>query len=269
MDIIEAIKERRSVRSYNGENISAIQHRELMQIIEKAMAPDDTGSPFDGQLTIRLKSFDLKEGFSPSTYGMIKGAGDFFLLGFGDGDENALNAGFRFEKVVLKAWEIGLGTCWIAATFKGTDFEKGESWPDGQRLKIVSPVGVASKKSLVEKIARMGARSDKRKPFSQLFFNRNFNTPLNEDSQYAESLRMLRLAPSATNSQPWRALVNEDCVDFYFIKKSDWSPVDLGIGICHFVEGEKYHGFKGEFFHKENPEIPPTRGRYVISYRRI
>ena len=106
MDIIEAIKQRRSVRSFNGEILSADNRKSLLEAI------NNSSSPFGGNVTIRLKEFDMKEGYKASTYGMIKGATDFLLLGIGSDEASALTAGFKFEQVVLKAWELGLGTCW-------------------------------------------------------------------------------------------------------------------------------------------------------------
>ncbi|MDE6810401.1 MAG: hypothetical protein K2J42_09995, partial [Muribaculaceae bacterium] len=172
MNILEAIKERRSVRSYTGESLTEVQRMNLKAAIA------DSYSPFGGKVTIRLKEFDLRAGYKPSTYGMIKGATEFFLLGIGDDEASALSAGFRFERVVLRAWKIGLGTCWIAATFKGSDFERGQSWPDGETLKIISPVGVPASKSILEKITRFTAGSNNRKPFEKLFFDGSFDKPL-------------------------------------------------------------------------------------------
>ena len=263
MDIITAMKERRSVRSYNGEPLSA----ELKSGLEKAIK--DSYSLFGGNVTIRLKSFDLKGDFKPNTYGVIKGASDFFLLGIGDDEESAFTAGFRFEQVVLKAWEMGLGTCWIAATFKGSLFDRGEDWPKGESLKIISPVGIPEKQRFTEKLMRLTVGSDKRKPFSELFFKDGFKKPLNQDDKFGESLEMLRLAPSSTNSQPWRALVKGDKVMFYYKPKSPISILDSGIGICHFYETEKFKGFDGRFDKETEARAAPEDWKYLISYIRI
>lgn len=53
----------------------------------------------------------MKAGYKPSKYGMIKGTEDFFLLGIGSDEASAPSAGFGFEQVVLKALQMGLGTC--------------------------------------------------------------------------------------------------------------------------------------------------------------
>ena len=260
MNIIEAIKERRSVRSFNGAPLSEVMKSELSKAIAAAE------SPFGGHVTIRLREFDLKSEFKPSTYGMIKGASNFFMLGIADDEQSALTAGFMFEQVVLKAWQLGLGTCWIAATFKGTDFDNGEEWPDGEQLRIVSPVGVAAKKSVLESIVRVVAGSDHRKPFNELFFMDDFNTPLSPDNRFGQALEMLRLAPSSTNSQPWRALVSGDTVHFYYVPKSQASVLDCGIGLCHFYETERFNSHNGTFQKDTDAPIPPKNWKYLITY---
>lgn len=261
MNIIEAIKERRSVRNFNCESLAQSQISELEDAVKNAE------SPFGGDVTIRLQSFDVKDGFKPSTYGMIKGAVDFFLLGIKDDKQSALTAGFKFEQVVLKAWQMGLGTCWIAATFKGTDFDRGQTWPDGEELKIICPVGVAAKQSILEKATRLALGSKNRKPFDKLFFNENFQTPYEPTGRFGEALEMMRLAPSSTNSQPWRVLVSGDTVHFYYVPKSPASVLDCGIGICHFYETEKFNNRSGEFVELADVPTAPENWIYLVSYK--
>ncbi|MDE6304316.1 MAG: hypothetical protein K2M01_05765 [Paramuribaculum sp.] len=262
MNIIEAMKERRSVRTFDGKGLNSQQVAEL----EKAIT--ESSSPFGGNLTIKLRKFNLKEGYKPSTYGMIKGAEDFFLLGIGSDEASAISAGYRFEQVVLRAWLLGLGTCWIAATFKGSDFDKGVTWPAGEELKVICPVGKAEKPSIKEKITRFTMGSKNRKPFNELFFYKDFKTSVPENNQFYEALEMLRLAPSSTNSQPWRALVDGDTVHFYYKPKSPASVLDCGIGICHFHETEKFYAHKGEFSKIGTAPVPPEDWKYLVSYIR-
>ena len=260
MNIIEAMKERRSVRTFDGNGLTDAQK----EILKKAV--DDSYTFFGGNLTIRLKDFDLKGDYKPSTYGMINGAEYFFLLGIGSDEASALTAGFQFEQVVLEAWRNGLGCCWIAATFKGSDFDNGQNWPDGEELKIICPVGVAVKPSVKEKFTRMPLGSKNRKPFDKLFFIDDFQHPVPPENRYYEALEMLRLAPSSTNSQPWRALVAGDTVHFYYKPKSEASVLDTGIGICHFYETEKFYGRAGSFAKVDNAPTPPEDWRYLVSY---
>ena len=262
MNIIEAMKERRSVRTFDGNGITTEQKATLEKVIQEST------SPFGGNVSIRLRSFNLEKDYKPSTYGMIKGAVDFFLLGIGSDEDSALSAGFRFEQVVLHAWELGLGTCWIAATFKGSDFDKNETWPQGEELKVICPVGKSQKPSIKEKLARFSLGSRKRKPFDELFFFNNFTTSVPTDNPFYEALEMLRIAPSSTNSQPWRTLVTENEVHFYYKPKSAASILDSGIGICHFSETEKFHGHEGTFSKIAEPPVAPDNWKYLVTYTR-
>lgn len=262
MDILQAMKERRSVRSFDGKPLKPEKIAELQKAIE------DSYTLFGGNITIRLKTFDIKGDFKPSTYGVIKGASDFFLMAIGEGEASDLTAGFRFEQIVLKAWQLGLGTCWIAGTFKGSQFDEREQWPEGETLKIICPVGVPEKPRFMEKMMRFTIGSNNRKPFADLFFEDDFTKPLNPDNQFGESLAMLRLAPSSTNSQPWRALVKGDKVMFYYKPKYPITVIDCGIGLCHFYETETYYGFKGKFEKETDTPTPPDDWKYLISYTR-
>lgn len=263
MNIIEAMQVRRSVRNFNGKPLPPETVEQLLSFAES------TKSPFGGNVTIRLKAFDLKGTYKPSTYGMISGAVDFFLIGLEHTPESALTTGFRFEQVVLKATQMGLGTCWIAATFKGTDFDAGQEWPAGEQLTIICPVGVPAVQSIKEKLTRLTLRSNSRKPFASLFFKNNFTTPLTAEDTFGEALEMMRIAPSSTNSQPWRALVSGDSVHFYYKPKSEASVLDCGIGLCHFSATEEFNGHKGEYFKASDAPAPIEDWKYLISYRRV
>lgn len=259
MDIIEAIKERRSVRTFNG---TALPLNIRAQLVNAIGTADD---PFGGQVTIRLKEFGIKGECRPGTYGIIRGAVDFFLLGMADDPQSALSAGFRFEQIVLRAWQFGLGTCWIGATFKDSDFDRGETWPDGEQLKIICPVGTARNPGIVEKITRLAAGSNGRKPFDELFRNANLSD-ISHDDRFRKALEMMRLAPSSANSQPWRAIVDGSRIHFFCRQKNSWSMLDCGIGLCHFCLTEKYYGHDGRFAVTDSRPDAPSDWQYITSY---
>lgn len=240
MSITEIIEKRTSVRTYADRPVEQSAIDALNASIASA------SSPFGGEYTIELKKFDLKGPQRPSTYGTISGASWYLLLGIHDDDTSALAAGFAMEQVVLKATELGLGTCWMAMTFKGADFMRGSDMPSSTPLKIISPVGYsAGKRRMLESITRLSVGSAKRKPMAELFADGSFGTPVPEGSTFYRALEMMRLAPSAKNSQPWRALVQGDTVSFYYVDKTDAAILDLGIALCHFdltLKSEHKHG---------------------------
>lgn len=264
MDILQVVRNRKSVRSYNGSTLTSDQ----VSVMNKAIA--DAKSPFGGKVAIRLKDYGTAGDFTPSTYGVITGARSYLLMAIGDDLQSNLSGGFMMEHVVLRATEIGLGTCWIAATFRGTDFEKDTQWEDGMKLRIVSPIGLAAnRKSFKDRIMRLAVSSDKRKPFGELFYHETFSKSLDEDGLFGKSLAMMRLAPSSTNSQPWRAVVSGNDVHFYYKTKSSLAVIDCGIGLCHFSLTENALSHHGNFYHSDNPPQPLSGLGYLISYTRM
>ena len=185
-------------------------------------------------------------------------------MGYHDTDTAAIAAGFVMERVVLEATRLGLGTCWMAATFRSADFAKGVGALQSVPLRIVCPVGEPSgHSSLRHRLTCIMAGSRKRKPFGELFSDGDFPTPLSPAGRLGEALELMRLAPSSLNSQPWRALVSPDksAIHFYTKAKGDLAMLDLGIGLCHFALGMAY---TAPFF--TAADAPPAHGlRYAIS----
>lgn len=85
-------------------------------------------------------------------------------------------------------------------------------------------------------------------------------------------LEMVRLAPSATNKQPWRAVAWKDRVHFYekktkgYAKEStgDIQKVDLGIALCHFEIAAEESRLKGRFI-QTDPGIPVAEDTEYIA----
>ncbi|MCK4973550.1 MAG: nitroreductase family protein, partial [Candidatus Heimdallarchaeota archaeon] len=215
------------------------------------------GFRFDIVTFSKLKSRKERLG----TYGFIKGAG-LFMVGimnadYGDRKNQSINFGRTFERIILKATDLGLGTCWMVSTFNQKQLGQKISLEDHEHFAIVSPMGYsAPKKRPVERIMRRIPKSDQRKHWEKLFFHSDFKTPLaREDTgEYRMALEMLRLSPSAANSQPWRIIKHNDGYDLYVIKDNraerhviDCNYNDVGIAMCHFELTAEEIGLSGEW----------------------
>lgn len=255
MNIIETIRQRRSVRNYSPAPLTESQIEELRKIIASS------SSPFGGNVTIQLDTFEATGPVKMGTYGFVSGARNYFVVASSDDDDSLLSLGYRFEEVVLGATALSLGTCWLGATYRSSAFERRHTWPAGESLRIVSPVGIPARKTLKERILRLSAGSDKRKPFGSLFFKDDFSTPLEETDRFGLSLEMLRLAPSSTNSQPWRAVACGNKVHFYYVPRTKFALIDSGIGLCHFALSEKEQDHRGSF--ANDPDAPKPSGNLV------
>lgn len=165
--------------------------------------------------------------------------------------------GYSFEKVVLYAQSLGIGTVWIGGTMNRGNFEKAMELETDEVMPCVSPVGYPAKKmSLRESMMRKGVKADERMAFEELFFYDSYEQPLTKEKagKLYLPLEMVRLAPSAVNRQPWRVVVKEDGVHF-FLRRSkgfgggeiDMQKMDLGIALCHFDLAVKELGIPMRF----------------------
>ena len=193
---------------------------------------------------------------------MVKGARCYAIGACADGFGEQLATGYAFERFVLSCTEAGLGTCWLGATFTRSRFQHYfDSYSKDARQKmsvrVVSPVGHdAPKQRWGERILRHMSKSDSRKSFNELFSGvaappegmakkivsgEILLQEIERDGIIAFALEMMRLAPSSTNSQPWRATVTPQervtHVTLHSVGQGGrFTLIDMGIGLLHFTE---------------------------------
>ena len=238
--IIKTIQERRSVRTYSDQELSTEQKVELDSFLAHL------SNPFDSSIHYTL--FHLSEAAEPKklgTYGVIKGAKTYIGAALTEDANAFLALGYEFEKIILFLTDRGLGSCWLGGTFNRSEFSKLMNLQDGEIFPIMSPIGSAEeKRSLTDKLVRYIAKGDSRKPWEELFFNENFSTPLKKEQAGALSqvFESVRLAPSASNKQPWRIIKTESGYHFYESPTPGYSKafsydiqrIDMGIAASHF-----------------------------------
>ncbi len=83
---------------------------------------------------------------------------------------------------------------------------------------------------------------------------------------YATPLEMVRLAPSATNQQPWRVVKQGNMYRFYETHGANISDgeakikqVDLGIALSHFHQTDLELGLSGRFEKLPQNGIPAPK----------
>ena len=263
----ETIKNRKSVRTYEEQQIPEQTMRQIREFLNQ----DD--NPFGVPITFSILDAD-KDGVSSP---VILGAHTYVAGKYKKQKNAEIAFGYSFEKFILYATSLGLGTVWLAATIDRKAFEKAVNLGEDEVMPAVIPLGYAAqKRSLRENLMRKGMKSDQRLPFETLFFEGDFQHPMQEENagEWARLLAMVRLAPSATNKQPWRAVVKGNRVHFYEVKTKgydkestgDIQKVDLGIALCHFEIAAKEAGFNGRFM-QSDPGITIAEGtEYIATY---
>ena len=184
--------------------------------------------------------------------------------------------GVAFERLVLYAWSLGIGTTWIAGTMKREKFQQAAGLKEGWMMPCISPLGYpAKKRSLKETMMRKGVGADSRLPAEKLFFDGSLDKPLAGEklAALAGPLELTRWAPSAVNKQPWRLIAGEHAVHFYEKKDKgfvgedtgDLQKIDVGIALCHFLLGMEDLG-SAPGLTVEDPGIPtPPEMEYIAT----
>jgi len=264
MGIIETIQKRRSVRTYTGEPLSEEHKTQIKQYI------DQLKTPFGAKARIALLSVNFNENpVKLGTYGWIKGACDYLALIYEEAPFAPTAAAYMFEEALLFCTDLELGTCWVGGAFNRRNFKKQVKLNPGETLRIVSPVGYPSdaQRFLEKYIVHADSKHSSRKPFGELFFDKDFDNPLTEKSAgiFYTPLEMVRFAPSANNKQEWRVLRQDNVVHFYKKPYPMFDAIDIGIALCHFELTCKELGIEGKFeiLHDfpENDNL-----KYVISW---
>lgn len=272
IQIIKAIRERHSVRTFQDRTLDARERDMLMFYMDGLENP----------LGIPVRKYMIDKKLAPNgeklgTYGVIKGANTFLGVSVPDATLAPVAAGYEFENLLLEATSLGLGTVWLAATFNRSGFASAMGIPGGELFPAISPVGYpAARRSIAETLMRTAMKSSGRKNWESLFYSGDFQTPLAKDmaGEYAESLEMLRLAPSDKNTQPWRVRKSGHDYHFYVTYKPGLSRgeeiikwVDMGICLSHFHQTALELGLKGFFESLAQDDVElPTDTHYVITW---
>lgn len=231
MDKMQIIKTRKSVRTFNWEKITAEDKQKLLNYIKTIENPYNIPIKF---IILDSEKYNLS---SP----VIEGEDTYIAAKVAKVKHCEEAYGYSFEKRVLYAWTLGIGTTWIGGTLNRPLFEKVADTQDDEYMMIVTPIGYPSKKqSQVDRKLRESVQGDKRLPKSMLFFDNNFTTPLNSNENCFDAVRW---APSAANRQPWRIVKDNNYYHFYLEHTKGYSSgvewdvqkIDLGIAICHFM----------------------------------
>ncbi|MBI9075328.1 MAG: hypothetical protein JEZ02_07955 [Desulfatibacillum sp.] len=273
--VTELIEKRCSWRSFSGNPLPE-QSRTMLE----EFLTDPGNPPFGSQTRFGLVDGGVDGAKRvPGTYGIIRGARDFIVGVVQPGPKDLEDYGFLFEKAVLFATGLDLGTCWMGGTLKHTVFADKIRLGENEVLPCICPVGQrAPRRTVLDSVMVIGAGSKKRKGWGESFFDGQFSRPLTKENagDYALPLEMVRLAPSASNKQPWRILRTQDGFHFFLTRnrayknmfKADLQRIDMGIAMCHFDLSAREAGLEGQWVSQAPMLSPmPSSLEYAASWK--
>ncbi len=268
MNQIDAlVRGRRSVRTFDKRPIALPDMEQLLNFMEKIENPYG--------LAVEFKLLNAKE----QNLSCPVVVGTDLYVGAKMKKAPHLNEaiGYSFEKLVLFAQSLGIGTVWVGGTMDRGSFEKAMKLSEDEVMPCVSPLGYPAKKmSLRETLMRKGIKADERIAFEKLFFDGSFDKPLTQarDGKLSYALEMVRLAPSAANKQPWRIVLEEHAAHFYLLRSRgfsggalDMQKIDMGIALCHFDLAAQEGGLCPQLMDM-NPGLSTKNGEeYIATYQ--
>lgn len=212
MDIMEAIRERHSVRSYTDQKIEGPVLAELQETIRQCN--EESG------LHIQLFT-DEPEAFSGAMakYGSFRNVKNYIALVGKKSPKLEETCGYYGEKIVLKAQQFGLNTCWVALTYSKK--KSAVRINAGEKLLMVISIGYGETPGVPHRS----------KPLEKLS-----NITPDAPEWFCNGVIAAQLAPTATNQQK-----------FYIERKGNkvkatpglgfYAKTDLGIVRYHFEQG--------------------------------
>ncbi|MGM9947942.1 nitroreductase family protein [Floccifex sp.] len=219
MDLMEAMKNRHSVRQYESFPIES----NILSMLQDEIDSCNKESGLHIQLIVNEpKAFD---GFM-AHYGKFSGVSNYIALIGSKNEQLDELCGYYGEKLVLKAQQLGLNTCWVAMTYKkipGT-FEIKSN----EKLMVVIALGYGKTNGVAHKSKEMNMVSNVCEDFPEWF---------------KKGVEASLLAPTAMNQQKFYITYTDG---FVSIKPGFgfYSKVDMGIVKYHFELGAKKENVK-------------------------
>lgn len=213
MDLKEAIEKRHSVRKYSDKKIEGEIEKELSLEIENC----NKESGLNIQLCLNEEKA-FSEGLFAKMGLLLKNAKNYIAIVGKKSDDLDEKVGYYGEKIVLKATQLGLNTCWVATYNKS---KVNVEIADDEKLYIVIGIGYGVD----------NGKSRKTKSIEQLG-----NVDENSPKWFIDGLKSAQLAPTARNQQKFKFIQSGNIVEaktsFGFHNK-----IDLGIAKYHFEIG--------------------------------
>lgn len=252
MNIFDLMRSRRSCRSYQTKKLSKVDHKELMESVQKHLS-----EPKFSSKEIRFEYIS-----TPIRVWPVVNATEF-LVAIAPKEYNRLavmDVGRTLQKIVIDATRMGIATCWIGpgADHKSITSKLGERFnPEKDNIICICSIGYKSQyKPLF--ISIFSKQTQKRLPIESLFYDRyemDKSIDINQKpyALFGRSYEACQFAPSSYNGQTTRAIVvsednNFKRIDFVASTSSRYyAAVASGIWCANWEMGCESLGIKGHF----------------------
>lgn len=249
MDVLAAMRQRVSVRSYDGHPTEPALLERLLGLV--GTADHLTGVPPRIALVSGVERTRRVLTYVIGSYGLVQNP-PHLLVGVlpEESDVARLDLGYVLEQVVLEATCLGLGTCWVTGSYDAQRAGDVVGLLPGEVAAAVCALGYLATGRwgrLHSRTVRRLAGGHRRKPLTEIVFSGHWGEPWSPDGTdptQVAALEHARLAPSAHNAQPWRFIIRPDDVALALVRSA---PIDAGIVMAHFALASAALGREGRW----------------------
>ena len=210
-ELYRTIYKRKSIRKYQKEALSVKELGEIEEFLSKAKS-----------LKPEIE-FEAKIVSSEAVKSLLKIKSPHYLQFFSEEKEDyLLNAGFILQQLDLYLSANDLGSCWFGMAKPKKD--------------------IIAESDLEYIITLVFGRADEENQRDSIEdFDRKTLSEIKEGENHYDLLEAVRLAPSATNGQPWYFISEKEKIHVYqletnLIKKffyQRFNKIDMGIALAH------------------------------------
>lgn len=221
---LEAIKARHSVRQFIDKPLD----KEAVSILNSEIDICNKESGLNIQLiTNEPEAFQAGK----ASYGQFKGCKNYLAVVGPAGKD--IEAGYYGERVVLKAQELGINSCWVALTYKKGKAQSVEN--KGEKRYLLIALGYGETNGTAHKSKSISDISDYKD---------------GDPDWYKAGLQAALLAPTAMNQQKFKFKRDGEKVTLSVAGLSVYTKIDRGIVKYHFevVSGKKFKTASGNVF---------------------
>ena len=212
MTIMEAIRQRHSVRQYTDKPLG----EDVIRPLEEEIAACNKESGLHIQLVKNEpKAFDS----FMAHYGKFGGVTNYIAMIGKKGPDLEEACGYYGERLVLKAQQLGLNTCWVAMTY--SKIRSAFSVGEGEKLCIVISLGYGKTQGV---------------PHKSKAIEKEAKTDGPAPDWFTSGVEAALLAPTAMNQQKFRFTLTDDKVSVR-AGVGFYTKIDLGIVRYHFEAG--------------------------------
>ncbi len=242
MKFSKLMEEMRTIRDYKKAPVEKALIQEVLDVGRTARGIAENASVLFIENGKEL--FDKLSG-KAGYFGKMMEAPHYLAVVTKEGPGYLENSGYIMELMRMKAWELGLGTCWLSIQDE-SELKKILGVANTERLTAFAAIGYPYKGIFKKDISPKSSRLSMEEIVYLNQWNNSCTVEQLEQLGFANIIYFAKYAPSYGNRQPWKLIVDHDKI--FLTVAEDGKPdtgLDAGIMMLYFEKASREEGISG------------------------